>query len=65
MSWEMDCAQRDWNDYVSFCPDFPFALQLVIIRLDRDEALIEKQRIAVIEFLREVENQELFFRSMI
>ena len=29
----LDCSQRDWVDYVSYCSDFPEHLQLLVYRL--------------------------------
>lgn len=45
MMWQMACCPgRQWNDFVSYCPDFPEPLDLFICRLPRDN-----QKIAVME----------------
>lgn len=36
------CAERDFNDVVSYDPRFPSNLQLAIIRVNRDDSAIEK-----------------------
>ena len=46
---------RQWCDFVSFDPRLPTKNQLYIKRCPRDEALISEMRIAVVEFLAEVE----------
>ena len=33
----LDCTQRDWVDFVSYCADFPDGTQLFIDRLNRDD----------------------------
>jgi hypothetical protein len=51
------CPERNWNDFVAFCPEMPHHLQLLIIRLDRDNAVIQEQEIDVMAFNKEVEVQ--------
>lgn len=46
---------RDWCDFVSFNPDFPEHLQLIVRRIQRDEAYIAKLAGEVAQFLDEVE----------
>jgi hypothetical protein len=33
----LDCTQRDWVDFVSYCADFPDGMQLFIDRLHRED----------------------------
>ena len=47
----MACTGRDWCDFVSFRPDLPENLQLLIVRFKRDEKEIEKLETAVVAFL--------------
>jgi hypothetical protein len=47
---------RAWCDFVSFDPRVPNHLQLFIVRLDRDDDLIERMETEVHKFLSEVEN---------
>lgn len=45
---------RRWWDFVSYCPDYPPHLQLVIRRVERDEKYITGLELAVRLFLDEV-----------
>jgi hypothetical protein len=31
--WEMDTCEREWSDFVSYCPQLPAPLDLFIVRL--------------------------------
>lgn len=55
----------DFADFVSFDPRMPPYLQLFHVRVERDEAAIEKHEAAVMRFLKEVddETQRLLARS--
>lgn len=56
MLWEMACCPgRQWNDFVSWCPDFPEPLDLFICRLERDAAKIAEMEAEAQKFLSEVE----------
>lgn len=48
---------RDWTDFVSFNPDFPDHLQLIVRRIQRDDAYIAKLAAEVALFLDEVETE--------
>lgn len=52
---EMDCCQREWNDFCSYNPDFPENMQLFKCRLLRDETQIELIRVEVIKFNQEID----------
>lgn len=56
MAWQLFVTGRQWNDFVSFHPDFPEPLNLFVCRMLRDEALIAVLEQQGIEFLREVES---------
>lgn len=45
---------RKWCDFVSFDPRLPDGLQILIVRLDRDDEYIEKLEARVVKFLDEV-----------
>jgi putative phage-type endonuclease len=45
---------RKWCDFVSFDPRLPDGLQMLIVRLERDDEYIEKLEDRVIKFLDEV-----------
>lgn len=54
MQWQMACTGRDWCDFVSFDPRFPEHLQLCVIRVERDAAMIADLEKEVASFLDEV-----------
>jgi len=55
MQAQMACTGRDWCDFISFDPRMPDRSQLLIVRVDRDEAFIEEMEAEVKKFLSEVE----------
>lgn len=52
--WQMACTGRQWVDLTYFHPDLPEAMQLVIHRINRDEAVIAEMEAEVETFLAEV-----------
>lgn len=54
MQFQMDCAGRSWNDFVSYDPRMPIDLQLFVVRLERDDQLILSIREEVQLLLEEV-----------
>lgn len=50
-------AERDWCDFVSFNPDFPPHLQLIVRRIQRDEKYIAGLALAVELFMSEVREE--------
>jgi hypothetical protein len=53
---ELACLpDKEYNDFVSYNPDFPESSQLVIVRAYRDEAYIREIESAVIAFNQEVD----------
>ncbi len=65
MQWQMECTGAEWCDFVSFNPEFPSELQMIILRVDRDEEVISELRSAITEFLAEVDQKEKMLRGMI
>jgi len=57
MMWQMRCTDRQWCDFVSFDPRLPSHLQLFIVRVERDEAIIADLEAKVAEFLTEVDKE--------
>lgn len=57
MQWQMACTGRRWNDFVAYDPRLPERLQLLVIRLHRDDTRISIMEDAVIEFLDQVDNR--------
>jgi putative phage-type endonuclease len=55
MQWQMACTGRKWCDFVSYNPDFPENLQLFVVRVERDDTLIEELEDGVKKFLSEVD----------
>lgn len=52
--WQLACTGRQWVDLAYFHPDFPHEMQLVIHRIERDDAVIAALEGEVSEFLGEV-----------
>lgn len=52
--FEMAVAKRDWNDWCSFDPRLPGHLQLRVIRVARDQDLIDEIETATKDFLAEI-----------
>lgn len=52
--WQMACTGRKWVDLTYFNPDLPEAMQLVIHRIERDDAVIAALEADVATFLDEV-----------
>lgn len=61
---QMWISDRQWCDFVSFNPDFPPPLQLVIRRVQRDEKYIAGLALAVSLFMAEVHEEEMAVRKM-
>lgn len=57
VQWQMACANRLWNDFVSFDPRAPEGLQLFITRVDRDDKYISELEAEVHKFLEELEQR--------
>lgn len=55
---------REWWDFVSFNPDFPEHLQLMVKRVQRDDKYIKVLALAVEQFLAEVCEEEAYFRKI-
>lgn len=56
MQWQMACAERQWCDFVSFDPRMPEDMTLFVQRVERDDKMIGELEIAVVAFLKEVED---------
>ena len=54
MMWQMACTGREWCDFVSFDPRFPLHLQLMVVRVPRDDLYIKMLESEVVDFLGEV-----------
>ena len=55
MQFQMACTGRAWVDFVSFDPRLPENLQLLVRRVERNDAMIAEIEAAVTTFLAEAE----------
>ena len=56
MQWQMACTGRPWCDFVSFDPRLPKRLQLLIVRVPRDDDYIAMLEAEVKKFLAELDD---------
>lgn len=61
---QMWISGRKWCDFVSFNPDFPPHLQLVIRRVERDEKYITGLQLAVAIFMSEVREEVIAMEKL-
>jgi putative phage-type endonuclease len=59
MTAQMACTNRDWCDFVSFDDRLPEHLQMIVIRVDRDEKREKEMLTAVEQFLDELNSMYL------
>jgi len=57
MHWQMACTSAAWCDYVSFDPRLSEHLQLVVIRVPRNDGRIRQLEDEVTRFLAEMHNK--------
>lgn len=57
-------AEREWCDFVSYNPDFPAHLRLIVRRVKRDEKAIASLKFAVPLFMTEVCEEEAAVRGL-
>lgn len=55
MQWQMACCDRAWCDFVSYDPRLPEELRLFVVRVPRDDDMIEMLEAEVIAFLVEID----------
>ena len=58
MQWQMACTGRAWCDFASYDSRMPPKHQLKVIRIDRDPAMVESIRDAVVLFLDQLADLE-------
>jgi len=56
MQWQMACTNREFVDFVSYCPEVGQGLDLFITRVERDDKYIAETEEAVNAFLEEVDS---------
>jgi len=64
VQWQMACSGRKWADLMSFDPRMPEHLNKLIIRVERDDAYIEKMAVEVIKFNSEIESKIKLLEEM-
>jgi putative phage-type endonuclease len=57
MQWQMACTDRKWCDFVSFDPRLPENMQLLIVRVMRDQGMIVELEREVEKFLFELDQK--------
>jgi putative phage-type endonuclease len=57
MQWQMACTRRPWCDFVSYDPRLAEHLQLLIVRVPRDDKRIAELEDEVRKFLAEVDEK--------
>ena len=57
MQWQMACTKSDWCDWVSYDPRMPENLQLLIVRIPRDDDAIRMLETEVESFLTELDDK--------
>jgi putative phage-type endonuclease len=57
MQWQMACTGRPWCDFVSFDPRLPERLQLLVVRVPRDDDYIAMLETEVKKFLAELDEK--------
>lgn len=57
MQWQMACTNRPWCDFVSYDPRLPKRLQLLVVRVPRDDEYIAMLETEVTKFLAELDEK--------
>jgi hypothetical protein len=57
MQWQMACTRRPWCDFASYDPRLPEHLQLLIVRVPRDDKRIAELETEVRKFLIELDDK--------
>ena len=56
VQFQLATTGRQWCDFISYNPNFEPRLQLIVIRVERDDKYIEMLEVKIKEFLSEVED---------
>ena len=64
MQAQIAVTNKDWCDFVSFDPRMPDRSQLLIVRIDKDEAFIAEMEAEIKKFLDEVEVEVNLMKGM-
>jgi putative phage-type endonuclease len=63
VQFQMACTGRHWVDWCSFDPRLPPQMQLIVIRIERDEVEIARVAEIVREFLNEIDDGVIELRE--
>lgn len=55
VQWQLACTGRKWADFMSYDPRMPMDFGIFIVRVDRDEKLIEEMECDVTKFRSELD----------
>jgi hypothetical protein len=61
---QLSCANREWNDYVGYNPNFPDKSKLFVQRVYRDEVFITEMEEQIKQFLDEVQVEVNLMKGM-
>lgn len=64
MQWQMACVDAGYCDWISFDPRMPESLQLLIVRIERDDDAIKMLEHEVSEFLAELDGKVAKLREL-
>jgi hypothetical protein len=64
MQWQMACAMATFCDWVSYDPRMPQNLQLLIVRIERDDDTIKVLEDEVQKFLAELDEKVKALKEM-
>jgi len=64
IQWQLACTGRNWCDFVAYDPRLPEHLQLLVIRVPRDEDVIEQIAAEVGRFLTELRDRVEHLREL-
>lgn len=55
IAWELDTCEREWSDFVSYCPVFPAPVNLFVVRQIHDQKRAREITAEINQFNREVD----------
>jgi len=55
VQFQLACTEREWCDFISYNPNFELRLQLMYVRIYRDDEYIKMLEFEITKFLEEVE----------
>lgn len=65
IQWELACTGRLWSDFVSYDPRLPPDLDMIVIRVERDDSMILELEGEVTGFLADLAQREVDLRASI